>query len=162
MSEAHLDEIFPKGWPKGCKMVIKDEHGRILATKEVEERTKANVKAWLEQLQGWGLNFRAFYIDRCKAYKQAIAEVSRDATIQYDYFLIIQNIFRHLWRAMVAHRKEIKAEAKQAFDEEYRAWLEGLAKRLWKHRGLLFNSLPAIFCTAGSQIRQGLNVRRGP
>ena len=138
--EAHLDEIFPKGWRKGCVIVVKDEHGRILATEEVTERTKDNVVAFLERLKSWGLVFEAFYIDGCKAYREAIPLVYPKAAIQYDYFHIIQNIFRHLWRAMVAHRKEIKAEAKEALDEEYRGWLEELAKRLWTHRGLLFKS----------------------
>ncbi|MFH2001264.1 MAG: transposase [Planctomycetota bacterium] len=136
--EAHLDEIFPKGWKKGCVMVIKDEHGRILATQEVEERTKENVKAWLEQLRSWGLNFTSFYIDGCMAYRQAIPEVYPQATIQYDYFHIVQNVFRHLWRAMVALRKEIKKEAAAEIDEKQETWLEGLATRLWNHRYLLF------------------------
>jgi len=141
VTEAHLDEIFPKAWKKkGCVMVIKDEHGRILATSEVEERTKANVKAWLEQLKSWGLHFKTFYIDGCKAYKEAIPEVFPDAAIQYDYFHIIQNIFRHLWKSMVAHRRELKAEVEQWVDTDMRTWLEELAKRLWTNRGLIFKN----------------------
>ncbi len=136
--EAHLDEIFPKGWKKGCVMVIKDEHGRILATHETDERTKKDVKAWLERLKSWGLNFTSFYIDGCIAYRQAIPEVYPQATIQYDYFHIIQNIFRHLRRGMVALRKEIIGEAEAEIDEKQEKWLEGLAKRLWTHRYLLF------------------------
>lgn len=136
--EAHFDEIFPKGWRKGCVMVIKDEHGRILATHEVEERTKDNVKAWLVQLKSWGLEFTSFYIDGCIAYRQAIPEVYGQATIQYDYFHIIQNIFRHLWRTMVGLRREIKKEAAAEIDEKQEKWLDGLAKRLWTNRYLLF------------------------
>ena len=140
VTEAHMDEIFPKGWKKGCVMVVKDEHGRILATEEVEERTKVNVVAFLERLKSWGLSFRAFYVDGCKAYKEAIPVVFPEAAIQYDYFHIIQNIFRHLWRATVSHRKAIKAEAKETNDGELRLWLEKLAKRLWTNRGLLFKN----------------------
>jgi hypothetical protein len=140
ITEAHLDEIFPRGWRRGCVMVVKDEHGRIVATQEVEERTKANVKAFLEQLKGWGLDFRAFYIDGCKAYRQAIPEVYPEAAIQYDYFHVIQNIFRHLWRAMVRHRKDIKQQSKEAAEPEERTRLKKLAERLWKHRGLMFKN----------------------
>lgn len=139
VSEAHLDEIFPKGRRKKiCVVVVKDEHGRILATREMAERTTDNVVAFLQELKSWGLNFGAFYIDGCQAYKEAIPLVYGEAVIQYDYFHIIQNIFRHLWRDMVRHRRKIKAEAKQWFDEELSDWLEELAKRLWKHRYLLF------------------------
>jgi hypothetical protein len=140
ITEAHLDEIFPRGWGRGCVMVVKDEHGRILATREVEERTKANVKAFLEQLKGWGLCFHAFCIDGCKAYRQAIPEVYPKAAIQYDYFHVIQNIFRHLWRGMVRHRKAVRQQSEEAVEPQDKARLKKLGERLWKHRGLMFKS----------------------
>jgi transposase len=106
----------------------------------VEDRTTAKVVAFFERLKGWGLNFHAFYIDGCKAYKEAIPLVYPEAVIQYDYFHIIQNIFRHLWRATVSHRKEIKAEVKETNDVELSVWLEELADRLLTNRGLLFKN----------------------
>jgi hypothetical protein len=139
VSEAHLDEIFPKGRRKKiCVVVVKDEHGRILATRELAERTKENVVAFLQDLKSWGLDFRVFYVDGCQAYKEAIPLVYPEAVLQYDYFHIIQNIFRHLWKEMVQHRRQIKTEAKEWLDEDVSAWLEDLAKRLWTHRYLLF------------------------
>lgn len=139
VTEAHLDEIFPKGRRKKiCVVVIKDEHGRILATKEMAERSTDNVVAFLKELKSWGLNFERFYIDGCLAYKEAIPLVYDKAAIQYDYFHIIQNIFRHLWKAMVQHRREVKAEAKKWPGTELKGYLETLGKRLWKHRYLVF------------------------
>jgi len=140
ITQAHLDEIFPRGRGKGCVMVVKDEHGRIVATEEVEERTKDNVVAFLRKLKSWGLEFTAFFIDGCKAYRQAIPVVYPQAAIQYDYFHIIQNIWRHLRRAMVRHRKALKSQAKEAEEPEDKNRLEALAKRLWKRRGLMFKS----------------------
>lgn len=138
--EAHLDEIFPKGWGKGCVVVVKDEHGRLVATEEMAERTQAQVKTFLQKLQRWGLQFQAFYIDGCKAYRQAIPEVYPQAAIQYDYFHVLQNIWRHLWRAMVTHRKTVKRAAAETGDPVEKLRLAGLAEKLWKQRGLLFKS----------------------
>ena len=140
ITEAHFDEIFPRAWGKGCVLVVKDEHGRIIAAKEVTERTKAVVVDFLKELKSWGLVFTAFYIDGCKAYRQAIPVVYPDAAIQYDYFHIIQNIWRHLWRAMVKHRKAVKREAEKTEEPEEKKRLAALAKRLWKGRGLMFKS----------------------
>jgi len=94
ITEAHLDEIFPRGWGKGCVVVVKDEHGRLVATEELAERTKANVVAFLRKLQSWGLEFQAFFIDGCEAYRHAIPLVYPEAAVQYDYFHVIQNIWR--------------------------------------------------------------------
>lgn len=140
ITEAHLDEIFPRAWGKGCVLVVKDEHGRIVATREVAERTKAAVVGFLEELKNWGLTFKAFYVDGCEAYRRAIPVVYPQAAIQYDYFHVIQNIWRHLWRTMVKHRKALKREADKAEEPADKKRLAALAKRLWKRRGLLFKS----------------------
>jgi hypothetical protein len=140
ITEAHLDEIYPKGWGKGCVVVVKDEHGRLVAAEEMAERTKVNVKAFLEKLKSWGLEFKTFYMDGYETYKTAVQEVYPDAAIQFDYFHIIQNIWRHLWRSMVRHRKAVKREAKETKDPAEKKRLEALADRLWKRRGLIFKS----------------------
>lgn len=140
ITEANLDEIFPRGWRKGCVLVVRDEHGRLVATEEVAERSAAVVAAFLRKLKSWGLEFRKFYVDGCKAYREAIAEVYPEAAIQYDYFHILQNIWRHVRKAMVAHRKEIKRQGEEAAEPEKKERLLALAKALWEHRGLLFKS----------------------
>jgi hypothetical protein len=42
INECHLDEIFPRGL-NHCVLVIKDEHGRILATFEANVFFKKNI-----------------------------------------------------------------------------------------------------------------------
>lgn len=139
--EAHLDEIFPKGQKKKpCVLVLKDEHGRLLAQEELPERTTEQVKKFLQKLRGWGLDFKTFYLDGCQAYKEAIPLVFPAATIPYDYFHIIQNIWRHLRQITLSLRRQIKAEAEEALEPESEGWLKGLADRLWKHRALLFKN----------------------
>jgi hypothetical protein len=58
-----------------CVLVLKDEHGRLLAAEEVKKRDKENVKPFLERFKKLGLRFDACYIDGCKAYYNAIGSV---------------------------------------------------------------------------------------
>jgi transposase-like protein len=139
VTEAHFDEIFPRGKRKRKPvLVVRDEHGRILVTEEVEHRDEDEVVRFLEKLKGWGLSFRTFYIDHCASYAAAIKRVFPEAQIQYDYFHILQNVWRTVWRAFVRHRKDIKRRSGEVDTPWYAAKLEALAKRLWENRGLIF------------------------
>ena len=141
ITEGHFDEIFPKGQrPKQCTLVLRDEHGRIFAAEEVKERDEATVIAFLEKVKSWGLNLRVFYIDGCEAYHKAIPKVFPEAVIQYDYFHVIQSIFKKLRKALVRHRRDVKERSKKVETPWYRATLEVLAKQLWDNRGLIFKN----------------------
>ncbi len=74
IKECHLDEIFPRGL-NHCVLVIKDEHGRVLATESVDKRDEESVKPFLQRMKDLGLSFRAFYTDGCWAYFNAIRAV---------------------------------------------------------------------------------------
>jgi len=139
VTEAHFDELFPRGHD-GPLLVVRDEHGRILCVEEVEDRTVEKVVPFLEKLKAWGFAFKTFYIDHCEAYELAIAKVFPDANIQHDYFHILQNAWRKVWKAFVAHRKDVKARSKNVTTPWYAAKLEALAKLLWEKRGLLFTA----------------------
>lgn len=139
VTEAHFDELFPRG-RKGPLLVVRDEHGRILCAKEVEDRKVEQVVAFLEELKAWGFAFRTFYIDHYEPYEQAIARVFPEAHIQHDYFHILQNAWRKVWKAFVAHRKDIKRRSQAVDTPWYAAKLEALAARLWDKRGLLFTA----------------------
>lgn len=139
VTEAHFDEIFPRGKRKRKPvLVVRDEHGRILVTEEVEHRDEDEVVRFLEKLKRWGLSFQTFYIDHCASYAKAIKRVYPEAEIQYDYFHILQNVWRTIWRKFVRHRKEIKRRSEAVETPWYAAKLEALAKRLWENRGLIF------------------------
>ena len=107
---------------------------------EVTKRDEKHVKPFLLRMKGLGLSIKTFYIDHCKAYKNAIMEVYPQANIQYDYFHIIQNIWKKIWSYFVAHRREVKARSEKVTTAWYRARLESLAKGLWEKRHLLFKS----------------------
>jgi transposase-like protein len=140
ITEAHFDEIFPRGTDR-CVLVLKDEHGRIIATQQVDKRDEETVVAFLERMKRLGLQYKAFYIDGCRTYYNAIRRVFGEAVaIQYDYFHIMQNVWKKLWKWAVERRRQIKANAEQVTTPWYKKKLEALSKRLWEHRYLLFKA----------------------
>lgn len=137
---AHFDELFPRGMD-ACVLVRKDEHGRIIATEQVDKRDEATLTPFLERMKKLGLNLTAFYIDGCKAYYNAIRSVFGEAVaIQYDYFHILQKVWRQVWRWAVARRRQIKHSSEQATPPWYKKRLEALALSLWEQRYLLFKA----------------------
>ncbi len=140
ITEGHLDEIFPIGM-NHCVLVLKDEHGRILSTQAVDKRDEESVKPFLQRMKDLGIKFQAFYTDGCQAYFNAIRAVfGKTVAIQYDYFHIIQNTWRHLWKWAVAHRRDIKSRSEDVSSTWYKKKLTALAKNLWENRYLLFKS----------------------
>lgn len=140
ITEGHLDELFPRGNKGTCELVLRDEYGRIIVTEELAKRDEAHVKPFLRKLKSLGLPIKTFYIDHCKAYRNAIIAVYPQAYIQYDYFHIIQNIWKKLWSYFITHRREVKSRSEQVMTPWYQARLKSLVKRLWKARHLLFKS----------------------
>src|SRR3712207_7994631 len=59
-------------------------------------------------------NLSTFYIDGCQAYYNAIRSVfGSTVAIQYDYFHILQNVWRHLWKWAV-DRKSTRLNSSHA------------------------------------------------
>lgn len=140
VTEGHLDEIFPLGM-NHCVLVLKDEHGRILATKKVEKRNEGSVRPLLKRIKDLGLPIKSFYTDGYKAYYNAIREVfGKAVTIQMDYFHIIQNIWRITWKWFIEYRRGLKERIENSKTVWYKKKLEALAKSLWKNRYVLFKS----------------------
>lgn len=139
ITRVHMDEIFARGQrPKLCTVVLRDEHGRIFAAWQLVERTAAAVAEFLEVVKSWGIMPAAFHVDGCEAYRDAIRQVFPGAVIQYDYFHVVQNVFKKLWKAMVEHRRELKRRGEASTSPTYSGRLLGLAQQLWENRHLLF------------------------
>lgn len=139
ITQGHFDEIFPLG-TEACVLVLKDEHGRIVAAEEVEKRDEEHVKPFLERLKRLGLNITTFYIDHCQAYFNAIGAVYPQAEIQYDYFHILQNIWRKVWGEFRSHRRDLKTRGEAAQTKWYSEKLKNLAAKLWKNRYIFFKA----------------------
>ena len=140
ITECHIDEIFGVGRrPKACTLVLKDEHGRIFAAREVEEKTRDKVVEFLRAVKEWGLEIAHFYMDGCEEFRDAARIVFPEATIQYDYFHIIQNIWKKLWKELVGRRRRIKErgeEQKRKQEPGWSSWIN-LAQRMWENRYII-------------------------
>jgi transposase-like protein len=156
ITQGHLDELFPLG-TTACVLVLKDEHGRLIACQEVENRDEAHVTPFLERLQGLGLRIKTFYIDHCQADVKAITAVYPEANIQFDYFHILQNIWRHLWKEFCRYRKEVNQRAQQCQTKWYANQLKTLATQLWKNRYLFFKSDSQLTAEEKERLRDILN-----
>jgi hypothetical protein len=135
-----FDGFFPRGANGTCVLVVRDEHGRIIATDEVDAEQEAQVKPFLMRLKRLGLQIQPCYIDHRQALRHAIQAVYPQARIQYDDFHSIQNIWKKLWSYVRAHRQEVEARRQGVRTKWYRDKREALAKTLWKKRDLLFKS----------------------
>jgi Transposase len=139
ITNGHFDEIFPLG-TQNCVVVLKDEHGRIVAAQEVKKRDEEHVQPFLERMGRLGLDLQTFYIDHWQAYANAIKAVYPQANIQLDYFHILQNIWRKVWGEFRTHRRDLKERGEAAQTKWYSEKLKRLAAELWKNRYIFFKS----------------------
>lgn len=95
---------------------------------------------FLEWLKGLGLDLKTFYIDHWQAYANAIKAVYPQANIQFDYFHILQNIWRKVWGEFRTHRRDLKERGEAAQTKWYSEKLKDLAAKLWKNRYIFFKS----------------------
>jgi transposase len=78
-----------------------------------------------------------FSVDFWLAYPVAIKAIYPAAVIQYDFFHVIQNVHRHLYKALTAYRKEFKAVKTDKDQEKLR---KALHTKLWQNRYVLFTN----------------------
>jgi Transposase len=118
-------------------LAVRDEHGRLLFSLRLKKRDSWHIQAILRWFRLLGLQIKLFYVDFWLAYPPAIKAIYPEAEIQYDFFHIIQNIHRHLYKALTQYRKAFKAAQTDAAQAELR---QQLHKKLWQHRYLLFTN----------------------
>lgn len=117
---------------------MRDEHGRLLFSFRLKERSGRQIQAVLRWLRMWGLrDITTCYVDFFSAYPGAIRAVYPQAQIQYDLFHVVQNIHRHLYKALTAYRKAFKSAVTESEQKEIR---QALHKKLWDNRYLLFTN----------------------
>jgi hypothetical protein len=132
----HLDEYKATG-TKSWELAVRDEHGRLLFSIRLKRRDAWHIKAILRWFRMLGLEINLFYVDFWLAYPPAIKAIYPEAEIQYDFFHVIQNIHRHLYKALTAYRKAFK-NAKT--DKRQAKLRKRLHKKLWQHRYVLFTN----------------------
>ena len=96
----------------------------------MKQRDEPTVKKFLERFKALGLNFQAFYIDGCQAYYKAIRAVfGEHIAIQYDYFHILQNVWRHLWKWALRRRRLHQARSEKVATSWYKNKLKWLVNQ---------------------------------
>jgi len=78
-----------------------------------------------------GLRIQVVYVDFWPAYPTAIKAIYPDAVIQYDFFHVMQNIHRHLYKALTAYRKAFKGAKTEQDQDKVR---KALHTKLWQNR----------------------------
>jgi hypothetical protein len=132
----HLDEYKATG-TKSWELVIRDEHGRLLFSIRLKHRDAWHIQAILRWFRILGLAITLIYVDFWLAYPPALKAIYPNADIQYDFFHVMQNIHRHLSKALTAYRKAFKAASTESELAEVR---DALHKKLWRNRYLLFTN----------------------
>ncbi len=128
-NQCHIDGYYPMGTDH-CVMVIKDEHDRILITHEAESENYEAAKIFLLRIKNAGIQITSAFSDYSESYIKAIKEVFPDAKFQADHFHTVKNIWKHLKKAFLGYRRNLKKTGEEQKDEN----LLSLAKTLWKMR----------------------------
>lgn len=132
----HLDEYKATG-THSWELAIRDEHRRLLFSVRLKQRNTRQIQAILRWLRLLGLDIHTIYVDLWAAYEPASHAIYPAAHIQYDFFHIIQNIHRHLYKALTCYRKDFKAARNESAQAEVR---QALHKKLWDNRYVLFTN----------------------
>lgn len=128
-AECHIDAYYPLGTDR-CVMVIKDEFDRILITHETASENADEAKKFLRKIKECGIKVTAAFSDYSKSFTEAIKEVFPRARFQADHFHTAKNIWKHLKKALLEHRKDLKETAEK---EQNRQMID-MASKLWKLR----------------------------
>jgi transposase len=103
----------------------------------LKKRDTWHIQAILRWLRMLGLRITVVYVDFWHAYPAAIKAIYPDAIIQYDFFHVLQNIHRHLYKALTAYRKAFKSAKTEPDQDKVR---KALHTKLWQNRYVLFTN----------------------
>ena len=94
-----------------------------------------------------------------RAAPNAIKAVYPEAHIQFDYFHILQNIWRKVWDEFRAHRRDLKERGEAAQTKYYSEKLKSLAAKLWKNRYIFFKSEENLSAKEKETMREVLRTQ---
>jgi len=135
-TECHIDGYYPMG-TNNCVMVIKDEYDRILITHEAPSESKDEALKFLQKIKDSGIHIVSAFSDYSKSFTEPIKEVFPDVQFQADHFHTVKNIWKHLKKAYLEFRRELKGKVEDNQPDEEKQHLEDLAKRLWEFRWIV-------------------------
>jgi hypothetical protein len=152
-TECHIDGYYPLG-TNNCVMVVKDEYDRILITHEANSENKEDAIKFLNKIKSLGINIIYAFSDYSKSFTGAIKEVYPNVKFQADHFHTIKNIWKHLKKAYLNFRKEIKDSINNCKPKHNQAAIEELAKELWDLRWVVLKKP----CNLSAEEQSKLNL----
>jgi len=83
---------------------------------------RGDIEGFCQKLKGFGINPYAVTVDLLKAYPKQIRKVWPDVAIQFDYFHVMQIIYRYLRQLLFGFARRLKKSSSLAGEEvwEYR------------------------------------------
>jgi hypothetical protein len=106
-TECHIDGSYPLG-TDNCVMVVKDEHDRILITREAASENGADARECLQRCKDLGLNVTVAFSDYSQSFTAVITAVWPQARFQADHFHTVKNSWGHLKKLLLSYRRKIK------------------------------------------------------
>jgi hypothetical protein len=135
-TECHIDGYYPMG-TDNCVMVVKDEHDRILITHEADSENKDDAIQFLTKIKGLGIEVVSAFSDYSKSFTEAIKQVYPNAKFQADHFHTMKNIWKHLKKAFLEFRREVKEDVNNYKVNWKKQRIEELAQKLWDLRWIV-------------------------
>jgi len=123
--QCHTDSYYPSG-TDNCVTEIKDESDRILITRETDSENAREAEKFLGKLKDAGIQISSAFSDYSESFMKAIKEVYPDVKFQADHFHTVKTVRRHLKKALLTYRKNLK----ETDDTE----LSEIASKLWELR----------------------------
>lgn len=157
MTQLHLDEYKATG-TKSWELCVKDEHGRLIFSIRLEKRDAWHIKVILRWFRILGLKIEVFYVDFWLAYPPAIKAIYPNAEIQFDFFHVIENIHRHLYKDLTAYRQSLKTDTT---DKEEKKAQKEVHSQLWRNRYLFFTNEENLSDKQKERLDQLLEEHKG-
>ena len=129
LQEAYFGELDPTQWGLIPVAQLDSYKGLYFATFD------ATAPPLLEYL-----GEMTWYLDAFFDRREGGIEVFPGVHVQIDYFHVLQNVWRHMWKGFVSYRKQVAARAEQSKTPWYKAQLKALAFALWEHRYVIFKA----------------------
>ena len=122
-----LDEYKPRRAAHYDVLACDAQTGRLLYLEECPERARGaaslprgTVEHVCGHLRALGLQPRAVLVDMAVAYPKVLKRVWPMARLQFDYFHVIQEAYRHLNAALLALRRALRTQGRD--DDAWELW----------------------------------------
>ncbi len=126
-----LDEFMPRGGRRYEQIAGDAIHRRILYIEPVPWFYGRGVtERFLRKLEGWGIHPSCVIFDLWRTFPKVVLKVWPEASLQYDYFHIMQWLWHYLKNALIQFRKSLKGNRWAFHREELWEMKWGLLKHM--------------------------------